>query len=138
MRTPCNGNDTRTHWTLLGGQPVARGRFDTHHEAALRSGMGYGAAVLMTVEGGEMLRHELIDRVARELGISARQAQAALRLFADGATVPFVARYRKEVTGGLDELQLRELMDRALYLAELEERRATVLQSIEEQGKLDD
>jgi protein Tex len=85
-----------------------------------------------------MLPQQLIDRIARELGIAARQAHAALTLFDDGATVPFVARYRKELTGGLDELQLRDIAERATYLVELEERRATILQSIAEQGKLDD
>ena len=85
-----------------------------------------------------MLGNNLIERIAGELGIAPRQAAAALALFEDGATVPFVARYRKEVTGGLDEVQLRDLHDRAEYMQELEERRTAVLASIEEQGKLDD
>ncbi len=85
-----------------------------------------------------MLNEQLINRLAAELNIAPRQAQAALALFAEGATVPFVARYRKEVTGGLDDLQLRTLEERAQYLEELEERRAAILASIEEQGKLDD
>ncbi len=59
-------------------------------------------------------------------------------LFAGGATLPFIARYRKEATGGLDEVQLREVRDRAAYLADLEARRAVVLESIADQGKLDD
>ncbi|HET9438769.1 MAG TPA: Tex family protein [Longimicrobiales bacterium] len=84
-----------------------------------------------------MLDEQLIDRLATELNIAPRQARAALALFAEGATVPFVARYRKEVTGGLDDLQLRTLEDRATYLEELEERRAAILASIDEQGKLD-
>ncbi len=75
--------------------------------------------------------------MASELNIAPRQARAALALFDEGATVPFVARYRKEVTGGLDDLQLRNLEERAAYLEELEERRAAILASIEEQGKLD-
>jgi uncharacterized protein len=85
-----------------------------------------------------MLNDKLIDRVAAELKVAPRQARAALALFDEGATVPFVARYRKEVTGGLDDLQLRTLEERATYLQELADRRATILASIEEQGKLDD
>src|SRR5687768_6710117 len=85
-----------------------------------------------------MLSQSLIEQIARELSIAPAQAQAALALFDEGATMPFVARYRKEVTGGLDELQLRDLQQRAEYVGELEDRRATILQSIEEQGKLDD
>ncbi|HEY0671141.1 MAG TPA: Tex family protein [Longimicrobiales bacterium] len=85
-----------------------------------------------------MLKEQLIDRLAAELNIAPRQARAALALFAEGATVPFVARYRKEVTGELDDLQLRTLEERATYLEELEERRAAILTSIDEQGKLDD
>jgi uncharacterized protein len=70
--------------------------------------------------------------------VSSRQVHAALSLFEEGATVPFVARYRKEATGGLDEMQLRTVQERAEYLEEIESRRATILASIEEQGKLDD
>jgi transcriptional accessory protein Tex/SPT6 len=77
-----------------------------------------------------MLQNHLIDRVAQELNISSRQARAALALFDEGATIPFVARYRKEVTGGLDDLQLRNLAERAQYLHEMEERRAAILASI--------
>ncbi len=75
-------------------------------------------------------------RIADELGVSPRQVIAAVQLLDDGATVPFIARYRKEATGGLDDTQLRTLEERLGYLRELEERRATVLASIEEQGKL--
>lgn len=85
-----------------------------------------------------MLNDKLIDRVAAELNVAPHQARAALALFDEGATVPFVARYRKEVTGGLDDLQLRTLAERATYLQELADRRAAVLASITEQGKLDD
>ena len=77
-------------------------------------------------------------RIAAELGVEPRQVIATVRLLDDGATVPFIARYRKEVTGGLDDTQLRQLEERLGYLRELEERRATVLASIAEQGKLDD
>jgi protein Tex len=77
-------------------------------------------------------------RIAAELALGPQQVGAALVLFDEGATIPFVARYRKEVTGGLDEVQLRDIQERAGYLEELEDRRAAILKSIEEQGKLDD
>jgi protein Tex len=85
-----------------------------------------------------MLNDKLIALLAAELSVAPRQVKSALALFDEGSTVPFVARYRKEVTGGLDDLQLRDLSERATYLAELEERRTAILASIEEQGKLDD
>ncbi len=75
-------------------------------------------------------------RIAQELNVHANQVAAAVALLDDGATVPFVARYRKEATGGLDDTQLRHLEERLGYLRELEERRAAVLASVEEQGKL--
>ena len=77
-------------------------------------------------------------RIAAELGVAPRQVIATVKLIDEGATVPFIARYRKEVTGGLDDTQLRQLEERLGYLRELEDRRATVLNSIDEQGKLDD
>ncbi|NML24730.1 Tex family protein [Zoogloea dura] len=77
------------------------------------------------------------QRIASELGVQPRQVSAAVQLLDEGATVPFVARYRKEVTGGLDDTQLRTLEERLGYLRELEDRRAAVIQSINEQGKLD-
>lgn len=78
------------------------------------------------------------QRIAEELGVRDGQVQAAVGLLDGGSTVPFVARYRKEVTGGLDDAQLRTLEERLGYLRELEERRASVLGSIDEQGKLTD
>jgi uncharacterized protein len=78
----------------------------------------------------------ITHRVATELSLPVKAVEGALALFAEGATLPFIARYRKEATGGLDEVQLRDLRDRARYLEEMEERRVTVLASIEEQGKL--
>jgi protein Tex len=81
---------------------------------------------------------DFAQKIASELNLQPRQVAAALALFDDGATIPFVARYRKEVTGGLDEVQLRDIDDRYTYLEELEERRAAILRSIDEQGKLDD
>jgi len=76
------------------------------------------------------------ERIAQELGVNARQVEAAVKLLDEGATVPFIARYRKEATGGLDDTQLRSLEERLMYLRELEERRDTVLKSIAEQDKL--
>jgi uncharacterized protein len=75
-------------------------------------------------------------RIASELGVGVNQVTAAVELLGEGSTVPFIARYRKEKTGGLDDTQLRKLEERLGYLRELEDRRATVLKSIEEQGKL--
>ena len=80
----------------------------------------------------------IIPVISQELGCHPRQVQAAVELLDDGATVPFIARYRKEATGGLDDTQLRHLAQRLVYLRELEERRAAVLASIDEQGKLSD
>jgi protein Tex len=76
------------------------------------------------------------QRIATELGVGIGQVSAVVELLGEGATVPFIARYRKEKTGGLDDTQLRKLDERLGYLRELEERRVTVLKSIEEQGKL--
>jgi len=78
------------------------------------------------------------QRIAEELGVGENQVRAAVGLLDEGSTVPFIARYRKEVTGMLDDAQLRTLEERLRYLRELEERRQTVLESIESQGKLDD
>ncbi|MGH3932795.1 MAG: Tex-like N-terminal domain-containing protein, partial [Pseudonocardiaceae bacterium] len=78
------------------------------------------------------------QRIADELNVPERQVGAAVGLLDGGATVPFVARYRKEATGGLDDTQLRTLEERLRYLRELEERRTAILNSIREQGKLDD
>jgi protein Tex len=80
----------------------------------------------------------IVPLIAKEIGVGAHQVMAAVALLDEGATVPFIARYRKEVTGNLDDTQLRTLEERLRYLRELEERRATVLASIEEQGKLTD
>ncbi len=76
------------------------------------------------------------ERIARELNVQVRQVDAAVTLLDDKATVPFIARYRKEATGGLDDAQLRTLEERLGYLRELEERRAAILKSVDEQGKL--
>ncbi|MCW5576716.1 MAG: RNA-binding transcriptional accessory protein, partial [Burkholderiales bacterium] len=76
--------------------------------------------------------------IAGEIGVAARQVAAAVALLDEGATVPFIARYRKEATGNLDDTQLRTLEERLGYLRELEARRAAVIASIDEQGKLTD
>ena len=76
--------------------------------------------------------------LSQELSATTAQINAAIELLDDGATVPFIARYRKEATGGLDDTQLRQLAERLQYLRELEDRKAVVLKSIEEQGKLSD
>jgi uncharacterized protein len=87
-----------------------------------------GAGVTTSIDG----------RIAQELGVREAQVAAAAALLDEGATVPFIARYRKEATGGLDDTQLRTLDERLRYLRELEERRTVILNSIREQGKLDD
>ena len=79
---------------------------------------------------------KITRQIAAEIKVSESQVKVAVELLDGGATVPFIARYRKEVTGGLDDIQLRELEARLSYLRELEDRRATVLKSIEDQGKL--
>ena len=79
---------------------------------------------------------KIIRQIAAEIKVNEQQVRTAVELLDGGATVPFIARYRKEVTGGLDDIQLRELEYRLGYLRELEDRRDTVLNSIEEQGKL--
>ncbi|TPQ35118.1 RNA-binding transcriptional accessory protein [Bradyrhizobium guangdongense] len=77
------------------------------------------------------------QKIAQELGVREEQVQATVTLLDEGATVPFIARYRKEVTGALDDAQLRTLEERLAYLRELEDRRKAILESIREQGKLD-
>ena len=76
------------------------------------------------------------NRIAQELSATVQQVVAAVALLDEGATVPFISRYRKEATGSLDDTQLRNLQERLIYLRELEERRTAILTSIEEQGKL--
>ncbi|MBN9625747.1 MAG: RNA-binding transcriptional accessory protein [Acidovorax sp. SCN 65-28] len=81
---------------------------------------------------------QIVWQLAAEIKVSEQQVRAAVELLDGGATVPFIARYRKEVTGGLDDIQLRELEARLSYLRELEDRRVAVLKAIDEQGKLTD
>ncbi|WP_434990968.1 Tex family protein [Xanthomonas melonis] len=84
------------------------------------------------------LAQQIARTIADEIGAQPAQARAAIALLDEGASVPFIARYRKEVTGGLDDTQLRNLETRLTYLRELEDRRAAILASIDEQGKLSD
>ena len=74
--------------------------------------------------------------IATELNVRPQQVEATIALLDDGSTVPFIARYRKEATGGLDDIQLRELSTRLGYLRELEDRRGKIIASVKEQGKL--
>lgn len=76
--------------------------------------------------------------IAQEIGVSQSQVDTALKLLGEGNTVPFIARYRKEATGGLDDTQLRTIDERASYLRELEERKESIIKAIDEQGKLTD
>jgi uncharacterized protein len=103
----------------------------TASSGAARQGSGRS----VTIDGVTTAIHQ---RIAEELGVREGQVTAAVDLLDGGATVPFIARYRKEVTGTLDDTQLRNLEERLGYLRELEERRAAVLESIRSQGKLDD
>ncbi len=79
---------------------------------------------------------DIIQRIAEELSVNSKQVSAAVALLDEGATVPFISRYRKEVTGGLDDTQLRQLEERLIYLRELNDRRKTILDSIQSQGQL--
>jgi protein Tex len=92
----------------------------------------------MTNNISEAVQIKIVRLIANELSVGPPQVGAAVALLDEGATVPFIARYRKEVTGNLDDTQLRNLEERLLYLRELEERRGVILASIEEQGKLTD
>src|SRR5689334_15465957 len=102
----------------------------THRSASqhIVDGAYEGAGVTTSIDG----------QIAQELGVREAQVAAAAALLDEGATVPFIARYRKEATGGLDDAQLRTLEERLRYLRELEERRTAVLEEIRKQGKLDD
>ena len=84
------------------------------------------------------IQHRIAQTIATDIAAQPAQVTAAIALLDEGATVPFIARYRKEVTGGLDDTQLRLLEERLSYLRELEDRRAAVIASIEEQGKMSD
>ena len=79
---------------------------------------------------------EITRRINQEVGISLPRIEATIRLIGEGGTIPFIARYRKEATGNLDELKIREIADRYIYYGELEERRETILSTISDLGKL--
>ncbi len=79
---------------------------------------------------------DIAEIIANELNVKTEQVVAAMTLLDEGATVPFISRYRKEVTGGLDDVQMRNLQERLGYLRELETRREAILKLIDEQGKL--
>jgi len=82
------------------------------------------------------MKQSISMRLAEELAVHEKQVIAAVALLDEGATVPFISRYRKEVTGGLDDTQMRQLEERLRYLREMEERRETIIASVSEQGKL--
>src|SRR5437867_728554 len=85
-----------------------------------------------------MFNPEILLRISKEVGAPVSRVETTIKLFEDGGTVPFIARYRKEATGNLDEVKIRDIDDRRHYYTDLEARRATVLASIEKQGKLTD
>ncbi len=89
-------------------------------------------------ESPEQTALRINNQIASEMNVRPQQIAVSVALMDEGSTVPFIARYRKEVTGGLDDTQLRNIEERLLYLRELEERRAAILKSIHEQGKLTD
>src|SRR5690606_23662120 len=93
-----------------------------------------GTPCWLSVRPGSFM-DSINSRIANELGVRRQQVAAAVALLDEGSTVPFIARYRKEVTGSLDDTQLRHLEERLRYLRELDERRASILASIEEPGK---
>ncbi len=89
-------------------------------------------------ESSEQVALRINNQIASEMKVRPQQIAVAVALMDEGATVPFIARYRKEVTGGLDDTQLRNIEERLLYLRELEGRRGAILKSIHDQGKLTD
>src|SRR5438552_9449997 len=85
-----------------------------------------------------MLNSEILLKISKEVGAPVSRVETTIKLLEDGGTVPFIARYRKEATGNLDEVKIRDIDERRQYYTDLENRRATVLGSIERQGKLTD
>lgn len=92
----------------------------------------------LNLPSAEQIALRINNQIATEMKVRPQQIEAAVALMDEGSTVPFIARYRKEVTGGLDDTQLRGIEERLLYLRELEDRRVAILKSIHEQGKLTD
>jgi len=85
-----------------------------------------------------MVSTEVLQRISKEVGVSLPRLEAAVKLIEDGGTIPFIARYRKEMTGNLNEVKIRDIAERRQYYQELDERRATILGTIEKQGQLTD
>src|SRR5215472_4820084 len=85
-----------------------------------------------------MFNAEILLRISKEAGAPVSRVETTIKLLEEGGTVPFIARYRKEVTGNLDEVKIRDIDERRQYYADLESRRNAVLNSIEKQGKLND
>src|SRR5205809_2726931 len=83
-----------------------------------------------------MFSSEILLRISKQVGASVSRVETTLKLLDEGATVPFIARYRKEATGNLDEVKIRDIDEARQYYSDLEARRNTVLNSIEKQGKL--
>lgn len=126
----CPASFTRGLWPVgPAGQPAASG-------LPARAAISAGRQTIHDMT--ETVALKIVQRIAIELSVQPRQVAAAVQLLDEGSTVPFIARYRKEVTGNLDDTQLRNLEERLLYLRELEDRRAAILSSIDEQGKLTD
>lgn len=126
----CPASFTRGLWPAgPAGQPAASG-------LPARAAISAGRQTIHDMT--ETVALKIVQRIATELSVQPRQVAAAVQLLDEGSTVPFIARYRKEVTGNLDDTQLRNLEERLLYLRELEDRRAAILSSIDEQGKLTD
>src|ERR1700742_3115878 len=90
------------------------------------------------MSSAQSLSPEIFLHIAQTLNIPMRGLVAVVELLDEGGTVPFIARYRKEATGNLDEVQIRDIEEKLAYFRELEDRRATILSSISEQGKLTD
>ena len=92
----------------------------------------------LTLEAPEQIALRINNQIAKEMNVRPQQIAVTVALMDEGATIPFIARYRKEVTGSLDDTQLRAIEERLIYLRELEERRTAILKSIHDQGKLTD
>src|ERR1700712_3503133 len=113
-------------------RPRAHARAACPRSGATLEALQWNAFFSMT----ENVALKIVKRIAAELTVEPRQVAAAVQLLDEGATVPFIARYRKEITGNLDDTHLRTLEERLIYLRELEDRRASIVHSIDEQGKL--
>ena len=105
-----------------------------------RSAGGFGrkAGCRRKCEKGMVVTMDIIQTLKEELQVEKWQVEAAVKLIDEGNTIPFISRYRKEATGSLNDEQLRNLFERLTYLRNLEDKKETVLKSIEEQGKLTD